>query len=132
MTAHVLLPLDRFILSCSKRFCCRRYWIRVCRKSVIIFQESMDRFTSNFLLFSLICSGYQVKFINPPKFLCVVAINVKSLPNRKFCTPSVSSITCLFTKFSAPNVTNRASISTINTSTTAWRNSFIRYRKSEG
>ena len=91
----------------------------------------MDRFTLNFLTFSFICSGLRVKFINPAKFPCVIAINVRRPSKRKFYTPSVSSIAGPFTKFSAPNVTNRASNSTIDTSTITWRNSFIRYRKSE-
>ena len=72
------------------------------------------------------------RIINPPKFPCVIAINIRSPSHRKFCSPSVSSIAGLFTKFSAPNVTNRASNSTIDTSTTTWRNSFIRYQENEG
>ena len=91
----------------------------------------MDRFTSNLLTFSFICSGLRVKFINPPKFPCDIEITVRRPTNRKFCTPSVSSVAGPFTKFSVPNVPNRSGISAIDTSTTTWRNSSIRYRESE-
>ena len=36
-----------------KRFCCKRYWIRVCLRSLILFHESVDFFISNFLTLSL-------------------------------------------------------------------------------
>ena len=44
----------------------------------------------------------------------VNAINVRSPSSRRFCIPSVSSIAGPFTKFSAPNVTNKAINSTID------------------
>ena len=36
-----------------KRFCCKRYWIRVCLRSLILFHESVYCFISKFLALSL-------------------------------------------------------------------------------
>ena len=99
-----------------KRFYCKRYWIRVCLRSLILFHESVDFFISRFLTLSLslICSGQRASFISPPKFPWVIAINVRSPSSRRFWIPSVSSIAGPFTKLSAPNVTNKAIRTTID------------------
>ena len=125
---HDVARLLHFPLSSPvpKRFCCKRYWIRVYLRSPILVQKSQDRFRSNFLPFSIICLGKRVKFINPPKFPCVIAISVRSQSIRRFCIPSASKTAGSFTKFCAPNVTNNASISSIDNSVTALRNSVVR------
>ena len=122
------LPLVQSSLPTLPLLLCHRcrYWIRVCLKSRILVQESVDIFMSNFFTFSLICSGYWVKVINLLKFPCVIAINVRRPSSRRFCIPLVSSTSGPFIKFSAPNVTKSPRITTIDNPVTAWSNSRIR------
>ena len=125
MTPHVFLPLSRFVLSSFE---------------AILLQELLDKIMSQIsYLIPGIRGSLHIEFPHvlshllriacqihqSSKFPCDIAINVRSPSSRKFCTPSMSSIAGPFTKCSAPNVRNRASNSTIDTSTTAWRDSFL-------
>ena len=83
-----------------------------------LFRTSLSLYLSNISCVDiLVClyqriSGVQARTI--PE-------DVRSPSSRRFCIPSVSSITGPFTKLPAPNVTNKAINSTIDTLTTAWR-----------
>ena len=70
-----------------KRFCCRRYWIRVCLRSLILFQECVARFTSNLFMFSLICSGSASKSSVLPSFHALSQSTLEVHPIASFELP---------------------------------------------